>query len=208
MRVCSGIVGLGRQNPVLVAPYFLRCHARGPAGSGWLHATLGVLEFGLTTGRGILFVREVAIVATHSVSQGNELGLWYIVPSPPSSTFACGRGFRVYGVACNVTRYLDGRVFPGRRCNVLFVCSGIVLFEHLADVCLAKRDWDPIDASLNARPEVVCLKGILSTKLTCSLGDCRKISAWFTPQTHNPTHFQVVDCPSAPVFGAASSASF
>ena len=75
MRVCSGIVGLGRQNSVLVASYFLRRHARGPARSGWLHATLGVLEFGLATGRRILFVGEVTIVAMHSVSQGNELGL-------------------------------------------------------------------------------------------------------------------------------------
>lgn len=157
MRVCSGIVGLGRQNAVLVAPYFLRCHARGPAWSGWLHATLGVLEFGLATSRSILFVGEVTIVATHFVSQSYKLGLRYIVPSPPSSTVACDRGFWVYGDACDITRHLDGRVFPRRRCNLLLVRGGIVLFEELADVGLAQRDWDPIDASLNARPEVVCL---------------------------------------------------
>jgi hypothetical protein len=52
-----------------------------------------------------------------------------------------------------------------------------VLFEELAHVGFAERDWDTIDASFNARAEVVRLQGILGSEFASSLSNCKALSA-------------------------------
>lgn len=49
--------------------------------------------------------------------------------------------------------------------------GGIVLFQQLAHIYLPESNGDPINASFNPSPEIICLKRILRAKFTSPLGD-------------------------------------
>lgn len=49
-------------------------------------------------------------------------------------------------------------------------------FEQLAHDFLSLRNGNPVDASFHARPKIMRLKSILSTKLASSVGDCKQVS--------------------------------
>ena len=51
-----------------------------------------------------------------------------------------------------------------------------MLLEELADVGLAKRDGNTVDASFQAGAKIICLKSILSTKLASTFSDCNSVS--------------------------------
>lgn len=49
--------------------------------------------------------------------------------------------------------------------------GGIVLFQQFAHVRLSECDGNPVNASFNPGPEIICLERILRAKFTSPLGD-------------------------------------
>ena len=65
-----------------------------------------------------------------------------------------------------------------------------MLFQQLAHVHLPEGDGDPINASFNPSPEIICLERILRAKFTSPLGDydmsISAIGEWYILKTYSP----------------------